>query len=88
VPAVSETLPGFEFPVWQALVAPARTPPAVLRQIELAVMKTMDVKEVIERLAAHGLQPVAATTEELRAFLPREIARWSAVVRDSNVKAE
>ena len=88
VPALSETHPGFEFPVWQALLAPARTPPAVLRQIELAVMKAMDNKEVVERLTAHGLQPVATTPEELRAFLPREIARWNALVRESNVRTE
>lgn len=86
VPAVSETLPGFEFPGWQALFAPARTPPAVLRQIETALIKAMDRKEVIEQLTTHGLQPVPAANGELRTFLPRQIAQWRALLREANFK--
>ena len=84
VPTVSETLPGFEFPGWQALFAPARTPPAVLRQIETALIKAMDSREVTEKLAAHGLQPIPAASEELRTFLPRQIAQWRALLREAN----
>lgn len=88
VPAISETLAGFEFPAWQAMFAPARTPPAVLRRIEAAVAKAIDSKEVHERLAVHGLQPVPATGDELRTFLPRQISRWDALVREANVRVE
>lgn len=80
LPTVQETLPGFEFAGWQALFAPARTPPAVLRQIELAVFRAMGSKEVADRLTAQGLQPVSVTPEELRTFLPQQVARWAARV--------
>lgn len=86
LPTVQETLPGFEFGGWQALFAPARTPPAVLRQIELAVFKAMGSKEVTDTLTAQGLQPVSVTPEELRTFLPQQVARWAALVREANIK--
>jgi tripartite-type tricarboxylate transporter receptor subunit TctC len=88
VPTVSETVHGFEFPGWQALFAPARTPAAVLRHIETAVLKAMDTKPVTENLTAHGLQPVPAANEELRTFLPRQIAQWRTLLREANFKAK
>lgn len=86
LPTIQETLPGFEFAGWQALFAPARTPQAVLRQIELAVFKAMGSKEVAEKLTAQGMQPVSVTPDELRSFLPQQVARWAALVREANIK--
>ena len=86
VPAIGETVSGFEFPGWQALFAPSRTPPAVLRQLEAAVLKAMDRRDVVEQLAAHGLAPVPAASEDVRTFLPRQIEQWNALARELSLK--
>jgi tripartite-type tricarboxylate transporter receptor subunit TctC len=86
VPALAESVQGFEFPGWQALFAPSRTPRAVLRQLETAVLKAVDRRDVADQLAAHGLASVPAAYEDLRTFLPRQIEEWNVLVREVSLK--
>ena len=90
VPTVGETLPGFEYPGWQALFARVRVPQPVLSGIEAGVGKAMQTRELTEELMAQGLQPVAAVTtaNALRGFLPQELARWGKLVRELDIRIE
>jgi tripartite-type tricarboxylate transporter receptor subunit TctC len=88
LPTVQETLPGFEFDGWQALFAPARTPPDVLRRIEAAVAEAIQNKALREALSTQGLQAVSMPPAEFQTFLRQEYARWAKLVREANVRIE
>jgi tripartite-type tricarboxylate transporter receptor subunit TctC len=80
--------PGFETSQWYGLNAPAKTPPAVIRRLSEAAAKAAKTQLVAERLAVDDAEPVGSTPEEYAAFIKREQARWSKVVRTAHIKAD
>jgi tripartite-type tricarboxylate transporter receptor subunit TctC len=88
IPAVHESLPGFDCNAWQALFAPSRVPERVLQQIRSAVARAMQTSAILERLEAQGLQPVHAGPRELGSFLSQEISRSAQLVRETRIKLD
>ena len=89
VPTVAEAgLPGYEFVAWYMLLAPAKTPAAILEKVnaELRHMATQpDFRSRIEDL---GGEVVSTTTQQANDYLNQEFTRWSKVVKDRNIKAD
>jgi tripartite-type tricarboxylate transporter receptor subunit TctC len=86
VPTVAEAgVPGFEMVNWQGMFVPVRTPPAVVRQIQAAVARTLSHPEVRDRLVASGLEAVASTPEEFDAKVRSDIAKFAKVVREARL---
>jgi len=73
---------------WNGMLAPARTPPAVLAKLNAAVNKALAVPEVRAALQRLGSEPKAATSQEFAAFVADEIQRWRKVVRDAKITVE
>jgi tripartite-type tricarboxylate transporter receptor subunit TctC len=73
---------------WNGMLAPARTPPAVLAKLNAAVNKTLAAPEVRAALQRLGSEPKAATSQEFAAFVADEIQRWRKVVRDAKITVE
>jgi tripartite-type tricarboxylate transporter receptor subunit TctC len=89
LPTIAEAgVPGFQATAWNALVAPAGTPPDVVRRVHDAFAKTMAQPAVREKLMGAGLEPVGDTPEELARFIPAEIAKWSKIAKDVGARAE
>ncbi|KTT24694.1 tripartite tricarboxylate transporter substrate binding protein [Pseudacidovorax intermedius] len=89
VPTVSESLvPGFTMGAWQALLAPAATPPEIVAKVRNAYVAALQDPEVKAKLAAQGAEPVGSSGEELRAFMGAEIKRWEKVVQSSGIKLD
>ena len=88
VPAVAETLKGFEAIGWYGIVAPRRTPPPTVDRIAAAVMKGMQAPEVKQRVASDGSEAVGSSPREFGAFLGSEMARFSKVIKDTGIKPE
>lgn len=89
VPAIAETLPGFDFAGWIGIVAPANTPPAVLRQFNRALDVVLSDRDMVARLLTMGpMTEGAGTVEQMAAFLDAEHARWSKLTRDLNILPE
>ncbi len=88
VPVMSEVLPGFEFQVWQGLVAPAGTPAVVVSRVSAAVAEVVKQPEVAKRLADTGLHAVGSTPEELGAVMRADRERWGRVVRETGARAD
>ena len=89
LPTIAEAgVPGFQATAWNALVAPAGTPPDVVRRVHDAFAKTMALPAVREKLTGAGLEPVGDTPEELARFIPAEIAKWSKIAKDVGARAE
>lgn len=68
---------------WQALAAPAGTPPAIVQRLYQIAAKGMNSPEVKERMAVQAFDVVANTPDEFSAFLKREVARWKIAVKES-----
>jgi tripartite-type tricarboxylate transporter receptor subunit TctC len=80
--------PGFETSQWYGINAPAKTPPAVIRQLATEAAKAAKSPLMLERLAVDDAEAVGSTPEAYAAFIKKEQARWSKVVRTANIKAD
>ena len=90
VPTVGESgIPNFEMAQWQGLVAPAGTPPDIVRRLHAEVLKAMRQPAVIEKLSAIGMDNAFnATPEEFTQMIQRETARWPDIFKAANLQAE
>jgi len=73
---------------WYGLLAPAKTPPAVVAKLHDAVVAALDAPDVREKLLASGAIPAPTSSAELGALLNDELARWGRVVREKNIKED
>jgi tripartite-type tricarboxylate transporter receptor subunit TctC len=85
VPAIAETVPGYEMFGWYSLVAPAATPPAILAKVSAEVVKAVKEPEFAEQLKVLGTDVVGSTRAELDAFRRSETKRISDLVKASGV---
>jgi tripartite-type tricarboxylate transporter receptor subunit TctC len=88
LPAIAETLPGYETYTWNALFAPAGTPPEAIARLNAAAKVAMADPAVAEQMAGFSATIVASTPEELAAHVAAEAAKWAPVVKDANVQVE
>jgi tripartite-type tricarboxylate transporter receptor subunit TctC len=88
VPTVAEAaaLPGFDFDLWYAMFAPAKTPRAIVARLSAEVRKILETPDVKQRMAAQGVVARHSTPAELDKFLREEVERLGKVVRDSGAK--
>ena len=82
VPTVAEAgVPGFVFDFWIGLLAPARTPRAIVNKLNAEVRKVMAQPEVVERMAKLGAEPMPMTPERFDAYIKEEYTTLSAIMR-------
>lgn len=85
VPAIAETLPGYETYSWNALFAPAGTPAEAIQALNAAATTAMADPAVVARMGEFSATIVASTPEKLAQHVTAEMAKWEPVVRDANV---
>lgn len=89
LPTIAEAgLPGYEANNWYGLVAPAKTPPAIVERLNREVVKVLNMPNVKEQLFRSGLDASPSTPKEFSAYIKSEIAKWAKVVKASGAKAE
>ena len=89
VPTVAESgVPGYEATSWYALLVPAKTPAAIVTQLNAETVKALKANDMIEMLARAGNEPLGNTPREADEFLKVEIARWGKVIKQAKVKIE
>jgi tripartite-type tricarboxylate transporter receptor subunit TctC len=88
VPALAETLPGFETVAWFGLLAPAGTPRAVIDRINAGVNQALGEADVRERLAALGCDPAGTTPEAFAARINGDVARWKKLAAEKGIRAD
>jgi tripartite-type tricarboxylate transporter receptor subunit TctC len=86
VPAVAETLPGFENLGWFGLVAPAGTPKAIISRIHADTVKALQTADVKKRFEELGMVPVGNTPAEFARAMKEESAQWAKVVRQRKLQ--
>ena len=86
VPAVADTLPGYQYELWWGLLAPAGLPQELLSQINAAVNKALESPEFTKFLKGEGAETWAQQPKELQGFLGREIARYQKMAKAADIK--
>jgi len=88
VPTISESgVPGYEAKSWFGLVAPAGTPPDIIKKINQNVTSVISDRAFAEKyLVAQGLEPILGTSAQFAAFIRAETVKWGKVVKDANAK--
>jgi tripartite-type tricarboxylate transporter receptor subunit TctC len=87
IPTVAESgMPGFETGSWQGIVAPAGTPPEIVRKMHSTVMAILATAEMKERLDKAGAEVRPMSPEQFGAFIRSERDRWAKVVKESGAK--
>jgi len=88
VPALAETLPGFESVAWFGIVGPPKTPAAIAEKVAAGTAEALRNPEVLRRLSDLSADPLGMTPAETAAFMKQETERWGAVIRSAGVKLE
>lgn len=89
VPTLAESgFAGFEAPAWWAILAPAKTPPEILKRMNEEVNKALNLPDLAKRLDAQGISVVGGSPETARVFIEKQMDIWSKVVKDNNIKAD
>ena len=88
VPAVAETLKGFEIDTWWGLVAPAATPKDVVAKLNQAFVAALNAPENKARFSTLMAEPVASSPEQFEAFMKSERAKYEKVVKASGARVD
>jgi tripartite-type tricarboxylate transporter receptor subunit TctC len=89
VPTIAEAgVKDCEISEWNALIAPAGTPPAVLQRLHDEVAKIMRMEDIKAKFADLGADSIGSTPAELAAFLRAEMTKWAEVVKAANIRIE
>jgi tripartite-type tricarboxylate transporter receptor subunit TctC len=81
-------MPEFVFSTWFGLVAPAKTPRAIIDRLHEAISRGWQDPKVVAPLRTAGLDPTTTTPEETGKIFAADRAKWGAVVRANHIKAE
>ena len=88
LPAVAETLPGFDSVQWWAMFAPAGTPADIVERLNAEVSRVITDSEVKARFAAEGAEPAGGSAREFAAFVKADYDKWGKVVKAVGIRPE
>jgi tripartite-type tricarboxylate transporter receptor subunit TctC len=89
LPTVAEAgVPGYEFTIWWGVLAPARTPPAIVDALHAETRKAVQAPDIKEKLNVQGVDSVGGTPQEFTALIKREVAKWKVVAKDAGIQLD
>jgi tripartite-type tricarboxylate transporter receptor subunit TctC len=88
IPAIAETVPGYEATSWVGIVTPAGVPHPILEKISSAFIDAMKSPEVVKRLAELGATVVTDTPAEFKKFIADDRAKWQRLVKEAKIVTE
>ena len=88
IPAIAESLPGYEAIQWYGVLAPAGTAREIVARLQVEMARILALPEVKERLAADGADAVGSRPDEFAAYIRAELAKWGKVVKTGGIKLE
>ena len=89
VPSIAEAgLPGFDVSPWFGVLAPARTPPAIVARLNAEFVKALHAPQVRDTMLRNGFNSVGNTPQEFAAFIASERKQWAQAIRISGAKVE
>lgn len=89
VPTLDESdVPGFDVVGWNGLVAPARTPQAIIDRLNREIVAILHDPQVSKSLAEQGVEVVGDTPQEFKKIIETDIAKWHDIIRQAGIKIE
>ena len=89
IPTIAESgYPGFDVTPWFGLMAPAATPVEVIRKINADLREVLSSKDVVDKFAAQGAEPLITTPAQFAAIVKADVTKWSALVKSSGAKVD
>ncbi|HWL06267.1 MAG TPA: tripartite tricarboxylate transporter substrate binding protein [Xanthobacteraceae bacterium] len=88
IPAIAETIPGFDVASWEGFAVPKGTPPEIGKKISDAIIKAMNEPDMAEKLAKVGALPDVRGPEEFKAFMKADYDKWQRVAKDTGIKLD
>lgn len=87
VPTIAESgLPGYESSLWQAIVAPAATPPTVVARLNREIVAVLNDPEIRAAFAKHGVEPQPGSPDALATRIRDDVKKWGDVVKSAGIK--
>jgi tripartite-type tricarboxylate transporter receptor subunit TctC len=88
VPAMAETLPGYDTEVWWGLLGPAAMPKDLVAKLSRDVIAALNTEPVKQRLAKFGATPIGGSPEALDAKIHADYKKWGAIIKASGITVE
>jgi tripartite-type tricarboxylate transporter receptor subunit TctC len=88
VPAIAETIPGFEAVGWFAIVAPANTPADIIARMNKEMNSILAIPDVAQRMRQFGMFEYGGSAAELDRFMRSERSKWARVMREAKIEPE
>jgi tripartite-type tricarboxylate transporter receptor subunit TctC len=89
LPTIAEAgVAGYEASLWYGMLVPARTAREIVSRLHSELARTLQAADVIERFAAAGMDAATSTPEEFSRYIETEMAKWSKVIKDANIRPE
>ena len=88
IPAIAETLPGYELIAWFALMAPANTPKEVVAKLQDASLAALARSEIKEKFLGIGVDVAPMNSEQLGTFIRTEIVKWARLTKEAGIQPE
>jgi tripartite-type tricarboxylate transporter receptor subunit TctC len=88
LPAIAETVPGYETTTWFGMYGPKGLPPDIVQRINTAVNQALQDPEVKDRLARLGIEPVGGTPQQFAASTDADRAKWKKIIQERKLAAD
>ncbi len=88
VPTIAETLPGFESAAWYAVVAPPKTPAAIVDKINADINEVLRLPEMQSHYPNWSAEPIGGTPAQTAAYMREEVERWNKVIKAAGIRIE
>lgn len=88
IPAIGETVPGYEVTQWWGVLAPAGTPKDIVQLLQQAIVRAVAMEKVKQQLLSAGAEPATNTPEQFGAHIQAEIAKWRRVAKATGLRPE
>jgi tripartite-type tricarboxylate transporter receptor subunit TctC len=88
VPNANEFVPGYEVVVWDAIGAPAHTPPDIIAKLNKTINQALAEPAMQKKFADLGSEPMIASPNEVGKYMADEVVKWAKVVREGHIKPE
>jgi tripartite-type tricarboxylate transporter receptor subunit TctC len=88
LPAVAETLPGFDVDSWYGVLAPAGTPAAIIQKLNTEIVAALRTPEVRALLEASGAEAVGSSPQRFGELIRTELKRWAPIIKEAGAKVD
>ena len=87
-PTIGESLPGYDASVWFGILAPAKTPPAVIARLNAAIREVLAQPDIQKKFVGYGCIATPSTPQEFAAMIGAEVPKWKSVVESAKITTQ